>query len=574
MQTASVNQRVIKQEPLRKRKRKRKKKQKSVKHILLAVALLLIFVSVASVVAILRYVEYEEMRANVEGNNIYNNIYVNGINIGGMSQRDALETLNGAFVQDLNNREIMLVTHTHNYIFTYENLGVKYNFSPAVEEAHSFAREGSIRERNEQILALESTPHRINFEISETYNFDVIRDAIANLEDELLIQPLNAKITRASGSFEVIPEQAGIMLDVEQTARRVEDVIVNSGTPVVEAVMQQLNPEFFAQDMAAAQSLLGTYSSSFSAGENGRNQNLITAIDKINDIVIYPGEVFSTNIAFGAMTYENGYRNAPVIVGGRLQDGMGGGVCQVSTALYNALLFAELEIVERLNHSLKVGYADYGFDATLAGDYIDLKFRNNTRLPVTIEAYIRNGTRMTVNIYGEELRPSTRRLEFVNSLIETIQPQPELITEDDSILLDVRQVVTRPQNGYRYNLYKIVYDGNVEVERVRVNTSTYRAVRGEVLVGTATTPEYNNIPRPTYEPISQPIYQPAPQPVATPEPAPESTSATELAPEPTPESIPAQEPIVEAQPIVETQPIVEAQLPIIEAQPVDSEPIV
>ena len=516
MQTSNTNKNVA-----RKRKRKRRSEARNVHaFITLVVGILIVSISAISGIAAMRYIEHrehQEIQSNLDVNTIYNNIFVNGVNVGGLTKSEALRKLESHFLNTLNGRQLILTSGDIIHVFTHQDFGAQYGFEEAVDKAFSYAREGLNRERNDRIIELETTPHEIEFDIKQFYDSVKIRDIIAELQTDFFIAPVNASMVRSNGKFEIFPEKSGLRLDVENTSKNVQEALnKNESSVEVQAVLAEVNPSFVAADLNAAQSLLGTYSSDFSPGDNGRNQNLYTAIEKINGSIIYPDEIFSTNKSFGAMTYDNGYRVAPVIIGGKLQDGMGGGVCQVSSALYNALLFSELDIVERVNHSLKVGYADYAFDATLAGDYIDLKFRNNTRLPVTIEAYIENGRRMTVNIYGEELRPPTRRLEFINSLVETIPPQEEIIREDASIPADVRQVVTRPQQGFRYNLYKIVYDGNAEVERVRVNTSTYRAVQGEILLGTGQsveseiyTPVSNEIPNDAVnEPVNNVVVEP------------------------------------------------------------------
>jgi hypothetical protein len=232
-----------------------------------------------------------------------------------------------------------------------------------------------------------------------------------------------------------------------------------------------------------ATSLLGSYTTNFAAGTNGRNTNLDNATSKINDTVLMPGEVFSTNEAFGEMSFDNGYAMGGTIVAGKMEDGMGGGVCQVSSTLYHALLYAELEIVERQNHSLKVGYMDWGFDATLAGDYIDLKFKNDTEYPVTIEAYT-TSNQVIVNIYGHEIHDPSRNLVFENALINTVPPAAEVITEDPTLPLGERVEDMKPRTGYVYNVYKLVYENGEFLEKVQVNTSSYRATRGEFRVGT------------------------------------------------------------------------------------------
>jgi len=183
------------------------------------------------------------------------------------------------------------------------------------------------------------------------------------------------------------------------------------------------------------------------------------------------------------MTYENGYRMAPVILDGKLEDGMGGGVCQVSSTLYNALLYSELEIVERRNHSLKVGYAEYGFDATLVEGVIDLQFKNDTKYPVFIESYLED-RKIVVNIYGHEVHPPGRSLKFFNELAEVVPPAEELIIEDENMPEGEAVIITAARNGYRYNVYKIIYEDEKEIGRELVNRSYYRPTRGEKRIGT------------------------------------------------------------------------------------------
>jgi len=258
---------------------------------------------------------------------------------------------------------------------------------------------------------------------------------------------------------------------------------------------------------------LGTYTTYFSPGENGRNINIRNAASKIDGFVLMPGEIFSTNAEFGVMTYENGYRMAPVIVGGVLQDGMGGGVCQVSSTLYVALLYAELRITERLNHSMPVAYIRNGLDATLAGDWIDLKFQNNTNYPVFIEAIVTSNSH-TVNVFGFESRSETRRLEFRIILVETIPPPEENIIEDPDMPYGERRVTITALTGRRYRVYKDVFEDGEFVETVHINNSNYRARAATVRVGTggAGAPPAGTTPPSQTEPPTTPpptIYPPA-----------------------------------------------------------------
>ena len=154
--------------------------------------------------------------------------------------------------------------------------------------------------------------------------------------------------------------------------------------------------------------LIGNYSSQYKGNDENRVQNLRNACSKINGVILYPGEEFSTNAHFNPCTEENGWALAGTIVKGKIEDSVGGGMCQVSSALYDAVLYAELEVTERHNHSMKVGYSPYAFDATLAGDYKDFKFKNNTNKAVYIESYL-TSSNVVVNLYRpRKLNPAGR----------------------------------------------------------------------------------------------------------------------------------------------------------------------
>ena len=133
--------------------------------------------------------------------------------------------------------------------------------------------------------------------------------------------------------------------------------------------------------------LLGDFSTPL-MGSPDRVQNIRLSLEAITNSVVYPGEVFSFNEVVGERTMERGYRNAPIILGETVVPGVGGGICQSSTTLYNAVRQADLEIVERRIHSIAPSYIKHGLDATVAWPYTDFKFKNNTDAPVIIKAEI------------------------------------------------------------------------------------------------------------------------------------------------------------------------------------------
>ena len=423
----------------------------------------------------------EEKSVPKETDKIFANIFINGIHVGDITKADALEKIKKDISSAKLDNTINLVHEDNAFKYKMSELGAQFDFEAVVNAAFLVGRGDDKSKSNAEIKRLET--EKLDLEAALTYSKNELNTVLAEVAGKINKAPENATMERVEGQFVVTPEVNGIKVDSEALAEAVVKAIESSLSADITIPVAEVPAEVTSQTFAEATKPIGTFYTTVSGSEAGRNKNLDTASSKINDYVVYLDEIFSTNKAFGEMTTENGYRMAPVIVGGELTNGMGGGVCQVSSTLYMALLYAEIEIVERQNHSQKVGYADYGYDATLAGDYIDLKFRNNTGHPLTIESFI-EGNKLYVNLYGYEVHEPGRRLEFYNVFTGSVEAPGDSIVEDPDLPLGERVVKTSARNGVNYDLYKIVFNGNTELSREHINTSKYRARAAVVHVGT------------------------------------------------------------------------------------------
>ena len=214
--------------------------------------------------------------------------------------------------------------------------------------------------------------------------------------------------------------------------------------------------------------------------------NVNSGAAHINGTVLYPGEQFSAYETVAPFTEENGYAMAGSYLNGEVVDSMGGGICQVSTTLYNAVLRAELEVTERSPHSMVVHYVDLSEDAAIAGTYKDFKFVNSTDYPIYIEGYTTSDKKITFNIYGKETRDSNRSISFESVKVSEV-PAATVLREDAGQPLGYKKA-SSADNGYVAELYKIVKVNGVETERVKVNKSTYKASNRVVTYGTAGDP--------------------------------------------------------------------------------------
>ena len=398
---------------------------------------------------------------------LLDDIYLNGIDVGGLTRQEAIERMAELYDIDLERLEIVLSADEDEELsLSFEQLRAGLDFGPAVEYA----------------LSLDS-PAQVTYPPSISFDEEAVLPLVEDFLTGLARQHQNAQSERTDDGFSVTYEVVGRSPDVPATLEAFRAQLRTGEPGVVNVVFRELLPAVTAEELRASQSIIGTFTTNISGSmDNPRNVNVVNAARHIDGIVVHPGEIFSTNYHFGEMSYANGYRYAPIILNGQFVDGIGGGVCQISSTLYMALLFSEMEIVERRNHSLRVGYIDWAMDATLAGTWIDLRWRNNSDHPVTVEATVANG-QVVINILGNEARDPGRTLSFTPVHLENI-PYSETIVEDPYLPYGERVLESRGTVGQRWALYKNVFEDGVRVDRYRVNTSTYRTVDAVVRVGT------------------------------------------------------------------------------------------
>ena len=446
------------------------------RYIAIVTSGLVLFFLVARHVAVVRFL------STINNDIIFENIYINGYAVGGMMPAEAKNALREAAGLD---RQIIGFVHNDSliYKFTFKDFGAEYDFSQLVSEAFLYGRTGSRRERYDKLRALEHRSHEILGQPIYRYNEALIPERLELVRKQASLLPVNAYMRLESAGFVITEGVPGHTPDMQEAAEQVKKILISRQPGQVELNMHTILPTYNAQHFSQAKSLLGSFYTPYTGGEEmPRNINIRLAAAHINNTVVYPGDVFSTREALGPITPEQGYTAASVIVDGQMVEDFGGGVCQVASTLYNAVLFAELPVIERANHSIKVQYLDFGFDAAIAGDYMDLKFKNNLSYPVLVTARASGGI-LEIQIYGRETRPPNRTLAFVSELIEVIPPEPERILIDDNLPSGHVLVSTEPRDGYRYELFRIIFIDGEQVEKEKINTSVYRPVQGVITKG-------------------------------------------------------------------------------------------
>jgi len=363
--------------------------------------------------------------------------------------------------------------------FTFADFGIKMDFGELLDAAfnYSYLRNFSIR-----LSRLMGRAHEIDDPIAHTFDGERMQAVMAQLSQKLDQPPKNASFARENGEFVIHKEEAGYGIDIESAARHTQEVLASFASGSVELSIKTAKPQYTVADVEFAKSALGAYSTPVENDDDPRLRNIRLAASRINNQMLYPGQVFSAGTHIKANVPDSGYEAATVLVRGQPVSDIGGGVCQVVTTLYNAVLRAELEIVQRHNHSARVSYAELGFDATIAGNYYDLKFKNNTDRPILITGHVANNS-LHVEIIGHETRPPERAIHFATKKVDAAPPAPYREVVDAAIPMGQRQITQESQMGYQVDLYKVIYINNQEAERVKVNTSIYKPLQGIVAIG-------------------------------------------------------------------------------------------
>lgn len=299
--------------------------------------------------------------------------------------------------KDLSNKEITLKADEYEKKATYGDLDVKYDYDTAIKEAYAVGREGGSIDKLKEIYDVNKNGKNLDIKIVK--NNEKIAELANTINDELYKESKSAKIKYSGGNFLVTKEVLGQSVDTEKLSKDIAESIPEKER--VEILLRADSPKATSEILSKVKEQIGTYTTEFKLGDQNRVFNVTRATNSVDDKLILPGETFSFNDTTGPRSLKAGYKEATVISNGEFVPGEGGGVCQVSSTLYNTLLNSGVKIVERHSHSLPISYVPKGKDATVAFDTLDLKFRNDYDAPVYIKAYV-SGNALTIKMYGDK----------------------------------------------------------------------------------------------------------------------------------------------------------------------------
>lgn len=501
-----------------------------------------IFMIIAIILIVLGILSTGFALVNVNNENIMAGVTINGVNVQGLNKEEAKELIEEK-IQEKTNNEVKIYVDDKEQSVLLSQIELTYNVEKAIEEAFKIGREKNIFVNNFEIL--KSKLMGTNIELSFKYNEELLNNVVLDIknkvpeavteatyciEDEELIitrgtkgntidenelknkiiqtfnldciedikitaylaQPKDINIEQiyeevhtkmqdayyTTNPFKVYPEVKGVDFNLEEAKEILKEEKEEYVIPLVIT-----NPTKTTKDIGteAFPDRLSTFQTRYDATNLTRTTNLQVAVNKINGVVVMPGETFSYNKTLGKRTAEAGYKDAAGYAGGKVVQMIGGGICQISSTLYDAVVYANLEIVERHNHAFLTSYVGAGKDATVVYGSLDFQFKNTRNYPIKIESYMQNGI-ATVNIYGIK-EENEYEVEISTTILSYIPY--DVIYENNSSLASGKEIVTQGgQKGCKSITYKILKQNGKEVSRSVLSTDTYSAMNKYVTRGT------------------------------------------------------------------------------------------
>ncbi len=421
------------------------------------------------------------LAADTKEDTIHKGVFIGTTDVSGMTAEEAITEVQKEAKKELED-EVTLTVGSSKVNVSAAELGMSWANKEVAEQAVGLGKSGNIVKRYKDNKDLEHK-NKI-YEITYQADKKSIESYLQGKKEELDCDAVDGKLERdENGELVVIPGITGVILNVDKSVQEVYDYMETSwkgkgGT--ISLAAEEEKPRGTQEELSQVKDVLGT-ATTYYGSTYQRNTNIEVGASKLNGTLLYPGDSFSVTQAVVPFNAENGYELAPSYESGKVVDTYGGGICQVSTTLYNALLKSELEILERHNHTMIVTYVDPSKDAAIAEGLMDLQFANNTENPIYIEGYGYGGE-LTFTIYGKEYRPEGRTVEYVSETTKTIEPAGVKLYPKYDAAVGYLSQTQSSHTGLEAQLWKIVTE-NGETTKTQVNSSSYQAVPVSYEVG-------------------------------------------------------------------------------------------
>ncbi|WP_251493745.1 VanW family protein [Otoolea muris] len=384
-------------------------------------------------------------------------VTVEGVNIMGLSQEAARKA-----------------------ILDQYNWGMKVTYQDKETEVNNLM-EAKLDELLEGIYASELKPGE-SYEIDTANLLDAAKSEAALVAGSWNMVAKNGGISgydKQSGKFTFTEGSNGLVIDQDKLAQDMLAAVAQKDyDAVIEAQVREVSPDTTAAQLAERYKTIGTYTTKTTSNSN-RNENIRLACEALNGTIVNPGQAFSFNDTTGARTVEKGYKPATAYLNGEIVQEPGGGVCQVSSTLYNAVIFAGLKTTERKAHTYEPSYVTPGEDAAVSYGGPDFKFVNTSDYPIAIKTSF-SAPELTISIYGIPILEEGTKVKMESKKSGNLDPPAPVYEEDQTLQPDEEKIVKEGVPGTSWSTYLVITKDGVEVSREFFHNSSYRGKSAQI----------------------------------------------------------------------------------------------
>lgn len=409
---------------------------------------------------------------------IVKGVTISGINVGNLTQVQAKKAIDEE-IHRLQSQTVKLNADQKSSEVKLEDLGLSVTADLAIQEAYDISRKGSILNK---VVTKMAAAKGANFNLSQKWDDQKLKDSLDKNLEGFNSPAIDASFEISNqNTMNIKSEQIGRVFDSEALISKIKEIDIYKPVQEIKVGYKDQLPNVTTAQLEDQKitGLLASYTTRFDPTQSERTENVRVATKALDKAIVKPGDTFSFNEIVGERTVESGYKDAYIIVDGKFVPGLGGGICQVSSTLYNAGLLANLSVVQRSNHDLAISYVPLGQDATVAYPDLDLKFNNNSDGYLLIRTMMSANT-ITIQLYGK-VKPGQEVI--ITDTTESIIPVEEQRVLDPTLAHDVTSIRQQGKPGSIVKSVRTVKMNGQVVKSEPLKESRYLAVPKIVAVG-------------------------------------------------------------------------------------------
>lgn len=406
-------------------------------------------------------------------------VVISGLEMGDLTQEEAKETLEGK-VNAWLTQSIQLESDGETITSPLESLGASVEIDSILNEAYAVGRSGSIFDKAKN--KYDAAKNGAQFDLVPSWDDQTLTESLTTQLSQFNTAPVDASFTlNKENLMDIQSEQTGRSVELDPLISDIKKTAIFNDPGQLKVTFKEEKPSLTAAQLEGEKidGLVASYTTWFDPNLVERSENVRIAGRALDGALIKPGETLSFNGIVGERTLSKGYKDAYIIVNGEFVPGLAGGICQVSSTLYNVGLLANLSIAQRSNHSLAISYAPLGQDATVAYPNLDLKMNNDTGGYLLIRTQA-NRNSLVINFYG---KTKAGQQVFITNRTESVIPAPVQTVKDETLAPGEEKVKQAGQPGYVVTSTRTVKQDGVTVKTESLGKSTYEPLPKIVAVG-------------------------------------------------------------------------------------------